>query len=110
MQSLHNLDAYVTWQGGFDYYFSTEDDELEWNCALAELRNLGLSDAVDAFASARSLFTDYASAHPHQDEIAYLKAMRCLDARWRQSVPAVHAALAQWRAARGLEEFGATGW
>lgn len=110
MQSLHTLDAFVTWQGGFDYYFSTEDDTSEWGRALAELRNLNLSDAVDAFTSARELFKAHASAPLDEDEMPYLNAMRVLDKRWRQSVPAVHAALSKWRAERGLEEFGATGW
>jgi len=27
MQVLHDLDAFATWQGGFDYYFAHVEDE-----------------------------------------------------------------------------------
>lgn len=110
MQALHTLDAFATWQGGLDYYFSTEDDASQWGEALVALQNLNILDAVEVFKEARDLFVGHASSLLEDDEMRYLSAMRILDGRWRESVPAVHRALSTWRAERGLEEFGAAGW
>ncbi len=111
MDVLHELDAFATWQGGFDYYFAHQEEPAVWDQAQSDLRRIGLSGAAAVFGLARDLFlrTD----HMTEDQAAvnrYLSAMRELDTRWREYVPALHRALAPWRSERGLEEFGQAGW
>jgi hypothetical protein len=111
MDVLHELDAMVTWQGGFDYYFAHQEESAIWDQVQRDLRKIGLSDAAELFGVARDLFlkTDQLT----EDQAAtgrYLSAMRELDTRWREHVPALHQALARWRSERGLEEFGQEGW
>jgi hypothetical protein len=111
MEVLHELDAFVTWQGGFDYYFAHQEELAVWDQAESDLRKIGLSDAAELFGVARDLFLK--ADHMTEDQTTverYLAEMRGLDARWRHYVPALHQALAQWRSARGLEEFSQTGW
>lgn len=110
MKALHTLDAYATWQGGFDYYFVHEDDDSEWESVVMLLKELNLSDAADTFEAARDLFVNHCDAPLDEDEAPYLNSMREFDKRWRHHVPAIHKALSGWRAERGLEEFGASGW
>jgi hypothetical protein len=111
MDVLHELDAFVTWQGGFDYYFAHQEEPAVWDQAQSDLRKIGLSGAAELFGVARDLFlrTD----HFTEDQPAvgrYLAEMRELNTRWRDYVPALHQALAHWRSERGLEEFGQEGW
>lgn len=108
MLTLHTLDAFATWQGGFDYYFAHVASS-EWGVASDALKAQGLNAAAQLFDQARAAFehvvkTDFA------DEANYLAQMRELDKRWREHVPALHAILAEWRKENGLEEFGAPGW
>jgi hypothetical protein len=111
MDVLHELDAFVTWQGGFDYYFAHQEEPAVWDQAQSDLRKIGLSGAAELFGVAQDLFlrTD----HFTEDQPAvgrYLAEMRELNTRWRDYVPALHQALAHWRSERGLEEFGQEGW
>ncbi len=111
MDVLHELDAFATWQGGFDYYFAHQEEPAVWDQAQSGLRNIGLSGAAQLFGAARDLFLK--TDHMAEDQAAverYLSRMRELDTRWRDYVPALHQALAHWRSERGLEEFGLTGW
>ncbi|MEZ5742747.1 MAG: hypothetical protein R3D89_03170 [Sphingomonadaceae bacterium] len=112
MQVLHNLDAFATWQGGFDYYFAHEEDEAEWDAARDSLTGIGMGEAARLFDEARTLFENHqqalCAANWSLDEEPYLTAMRALDIRWRPFVPALHTALADWRSERGLEEFTGT--
>jgi hypothetical protein len=38
MQVLQDLDAFVTWQGRFDYYFAHVEDEATWIAAREETK------------------------------------------------------------------------
>ena len=111
MDVLHELDASVTWQGGFDYYFAHQEDPAVWDQVQSDLRKIGLSDAAELFGVARDLFlkTDHMAEEQATVE-RYLSEMRELDARWRDYVPGLHQALTHWRSERGLEEFGQKGW
>jgi hypothetical protein len=111
MDVLHELDAFVTWQGGFDYYFAHQEELAVWDQAQSDLRKIGLFDAADLFGVARDLFlkTDH-TAEEQATVRRYLSEMRELNTRWRDYVPALHQALAHWRSERGLEEFGQEGW
>jgi hypothetical protein len=42
MDVLHELDAFVTWQGGFDYYFAHQEELAVWDQAQSDLRKIGL--------------------------------------------------------------------
>ncbi|MBR1209737.1 hypothetical protein [Bradyrhizobium sp. JYMT SZCCT0180] len=110
MNVLHELDALVTWQGGFDYYFAHQEEPDVWDQAQRNLRMIGLSDAAELFGIARDLFLKDAMADETEVASRYLSEMRKLNALWRDYVPALHRALANWRSARGLEEFGLKGW
>ena len=111
MQVLHDLDAFATWQGGFDYYFAHVEDEEIWVAAREALKRNGFGAAASLFEQARFLFKNMAAvASPDEDETAYLAKVRQLDVQWRAFVPALHQLLAEWRKPRGLEEFGLTGW
>ena len=111
MDVLHELDALVTWQGGFDYYFAHQEEPAVWDQAQSELRKIGLSDAAELVGVARDLFLK--TDHMADEQAAvnrYLAKMRELDTRWRDYVPALHQASTHWRSERGLEEFGQKGW
>jgi hypothetical protein len=112
MQVLHELDAFVTWQGGFDYYFAHVDDEKIWISALEILKRNGFDAAASLFEQARFLFKKNmaALASSDEDDPAYLTEVGQLDVQWRAFVPALHQPLAKWRKPRGLEEFGLPGW
>ena len=110
MDVLHELDAFVTWQGGFDYYFAHQEEPAVWTEAQSDLRKIGLPDAAELFGVARDLFSK--TDHMAEDQAVverYLAEMHKLDAHWRDYVPALHQALAHWRSERGLEEFGQAG-
>ena len=94
MDVLHELDAFVTWQGGFDYYFAHQEEPAVWNRTESDLRKIGLSDAAELFGVARDLFlkTDHMTDEQATVE-RYFSEMRELDARWRDYVPALHRAL-----------------
>jgi hypothetical protein len=113
MQALHELDAFATWQGGFDYYFAHVEDEEIWVSAREALKRNGFGTAASLFEQARLLFEKNmaaVAASPDEDETAYLDKVRQLDVQWRTFVPALHQLLAEWRKPRGLEEFGLPGW
>jgi hypothetical protein len=111
MDVLHELDAFVTWQGGFDYYFAHQEEPAVWDRAQSGLRKIGLSDASDLFGVARDLFLETDHMAEEQATVTrYLSEMRDLNTRWRDCVPALHQALAHWRSERGLDEFGQEGW
>jgi hypothetical protein len=111
MQVLHDLDAFVTWQGGFDYYFAHVEDEEISIAAREALKRSGFGAAASLFEQARFLFEKMAAvASPDEDETGYLAKIRQLDVQWRAFVPALHQLLAEWRKPRGLEEFGLPGW
>jgi hypothetical protein len=117
MRELHTLDAFATFQGGFDSYFSSVDyeygeleegQEAKWEMAQANLADHGLYNAAHLLARAHILFAahlDELNLNPYDDETAYLEAMRALDAEWRTHVPAIHVLLAPWRDANGLSDF-----
>ena len=111
MEVLHELDALATWQGGFDYYFAHQEESEIWDQAQSDLRKIGLSDAAELFGVARDLFLG--TDHFSEEQAAvkrYISEMRELNTRWRDYVPALHQALANWRSERGLAEFGQEGW
>ena len=111
MDVLHELDAFVTWQGGFDYYFAHQEEPAVWDQAQSDLRKIGLSGAAELFGVARDLFLSTDHFTEEQAVVnRYLSDMRELNTRWRDYVPALHQALAHWRSERGLEEFGQVGW
>jgi len=113
MQVLHDLDAFATWQGGFDYYFTEVDDEEILVAAHEALKRNGFGAAASLFEQARLLFKNNiaALASSDHDETDYLAKVRELDVQWRAFVPALHQLLAEWRKPRGLEEFGLpAGW
>ena len=110
MDALHEIDALVTWQGGFDYYFAHQEEPDVWDQAQRNLRTIGLSDAAELFAVARDLFLRDGMADETEVMSRYLSEMRKLNDRWRDYVPALHQALAHWRSERGLQEFGVKGW
>lgn len=117
MRELHTLDAFATFQGGFDYYFShvdyeygelEEGQEPKWEAAQTILADHRLYDAAHLLARAHTLFVshlDELNNDEDADETAYLKAMRALDAEWKTQVPAIHRLLAPWRDANGLSDF-----
>ena len=73
MQILHDLDAFVTWQGGFDYYFAHVENEEVWIAAWQALKRNGFVNAASLFEQARFLFKNMgAVASPDEDETAYL--------------------------------------
>ena len=113
MQVLHDLDAFATWQGGFDYYFAHVEDEEISIAACEALKRNGFGAAASLFEQAHFLFKKNVAAvaaSTDEDETAYLAKVRQLDVQWRAFVPALHQLLAEWRKPRGLEEFGLTGW
>jgi hypothetical protein len=110
MQVLHDLDAFATWQGGFDYYFAHVEDEETWMAAREALKRNGFGAAALLLEQAGFLFRNMAVASPDEDETAYLAKVRQLDIQWRAFVPALHQLLTGWRKPRGLEEFGLPGW
>jgi hypothetical protein len=111
MQLLHGLDAFVTWQGGFDYYFVHVEDEEISIAAREALKRNGFGAAASLFEQAHFLFKNVAAiASPDEDETAYIAKVRQLDSQWREFVPALHQLLDEWRKPRGLEEFGLPGW
>jgi hypothetical protein len=110
MQALHELDAFATWQGGFDYYFAHVEDEAVWASACEGLIQNSMAEAATLFSEARMLFKTLGSEPANTDEAVYFAKMRKLDERWRDYVPALHKILAEWRKPRGLEEFGLPGW
>lgn len=110
MQQLHDLDAYATWQGGFEYYFDHVDGD-DWPMALLGLESHGLNVAAKAFREAQRMFLsqpDEGYDGAAADEFS--AAMEDQNRRWRTEVPMLHDILKNWRAARGLEEFGRSGW
>lgn len=73
MQALHDLDAFVTWQGGFDYYFAHVEDEEISIAAREALKRNGFGAAASLFERARFLFKNMAAvASPDGDETGYL--------------------------------------
>lgn len=113
MQLLHDLDAFATWQGGFDYYFAHVEDKDIRASARDALNRKNLAEAATLFDEARILFETESSdgLEPFDtDESVYLTKMRKLDERWRDYVPELHKILAEWRKPRGLEEFGSPDW
>jgi hypothetical protein len=109
MQALHNLDAGVTWQGGFDWYLAHQDEGDEWQVARDALVACGMHDAAELLSRAAKLHDDHIEAQEASDwtldERNYIERMRELDQEWEQFVRPLHIALADWRAPRGLSEF-----
>lgn len=106
MDELHELDAFVTWQGGFDYYFAHQDDKAVWQRTTALLEEKGIGAAARLMKDAEAVHRAYlAELTSDSDDKLYLSAIRALDVQWRQYVPALHKILASWRIERGLEEF-----
>ena len=73
---------------------------------------IGLSDAADLFGSARDLFLKDAMADETEVASRYLSETRDPNALWRDYVPALHQALANWRRrarAGGIRHRGTVG-
>jgi hypothetical protein len=114
MDVLHELDALVTWQGGFDYYFAHQEEPAVWDQAQSDLRKIGLSDAAELFGVARDLFLG--TDHFTEDQPAvnrYLAEMRELNiplARLRARPAPGVSALAERAWAGGVRPGGMVDW